>query len=122
MLGELSGSLAHELNQPLTAILSNAQAAQRFLAHDDVDLDEVRDILRTSWTRTSARAKSSIVCACCSRRATVEQQPLDVNDVVQEVLKLMRSDLLNQSVTAHTELAPDLPTVKETGCNSSRSC
>ncbi len=45
MLGELSGSLAHELNQPLTAILFNAQAAQRFLAHDNVDLDEVRDIL-----------------------------------------------------------------------------
>ena len=45
MLGELSGSLAHELNQPLTAILSNAQAAQRFLAHDNADLDEVRDIL-----------------------------------------------------------------------------
>lgn len=46
MLGELSGSLAHELNQPLTAILSNAQAAQRFLANDPPDLDEVRDILK----------------------------------------------------------------------------
>jgi two-component system sensor kinase FixL len=41
-LGELSGSLAHEINQPLMGILSNAQAAQRFLARDDVNLDEVR--------------------------------------------------------------------------------
>ena len=48
MLGELSGSMAHELNQPLTAILSNAQAAIRFLAHDNIDLNEVRDILRSS--------------------------------------------------------------------------
>ena len=44
-LGELAATLAHELNQPLTAILSNAQAAQRFLADDQPDLSELRDIL-----------------------------------------------------------------------------
>ena len=45
MLGELSGSLAHELNQPLAAILSNAQAAQRFLKEDVFDVNELRQIL-----------------------------------------------------------------------------
>jgi C4-dicarboxylate-specific signal transduction histidine kinase len=45
LLGELSGSLAHELNQPLTAILSNAQAGLRFLALDPTNIDEVRNIL-----------------------------------------------------------------------------
>ena len=45
VVGQLSGALAHELNQPLTAILSNAQAAQRFLKRDSVDLDEVRAII-----------------------------------------------------------------------------
>src|SRR6185295_18988071 len=45
-LGELSGALALELSQPLTSILSNAQAAQRFLTHEPVDLAEVRDILK----------------------------------------------------------------------------
>jgi two-component system sensor kinase FixL len=50
-LGELSSSLAHELTHPLTAILSNAQAAQRFLADDDVDLDEVREILNDIVTQ-----------------------------------------------------------------------
>src|SRR5881392_4031434 len=50
-LGELSSSLAHELTHPLTAILSNAQAAQRFLAHDDVDLDELREILNDIVTQ-----------------------------------------------------------------------
>ena len=45
MLGQLSGSLAHELNQPLTAILSNAQAALRFLKADAADLEEIREIL-----------------------------------------------------------------------------
>ena len=47
-MGELAASLAHELNQPLTAILSNAQAAQRFLAANPADLGEVRDILRNA--------------------------------------------------------------------------
>src|SRR5262249_35451789 len=46
IMGELSGSLAHELNQPLTAILSNAQAAQRFIARDTVDLKELRETLK----------------------------------------------------------------------------
>ena len=46
MLGELSGGLAHELNQPLTAILCNAQAAQRFLASKTIDHDELAEILR----------------------------------------------------------------------------
>ena len=45
MLGELSSSLAHELNQPLTAILSNAQAAEHYLAKDTPDLAQVREIL-----------------------------------------------------------------------------
>ncbi len=47
-MGELAASLAHELNQPLTAILSNAQAAQRFLAADPADVEEVRAFSRTS--------------------------------------------------------------------------
>src|SRR5947208_5570525 len=50
-LGELSSSLAHELTHPITAIVSNAQAAQRFLADDDVDLDEVREILNDIVTQ-----------------------------------------------------------------------
>ena len=66
MLGELSGALAHELNQPLTAILSNAQAARRFLARDSVDSLSCATSCRTSSTRTSAPARSFAACACCS--------------------------------------------------------
>jgi len=105
MPGELSGSMAHELNQPLTAILSNAQAAIRFLAHDQADLDEVAATSSTtSWSRITGPAKSFAACACCFKKGEVQQQPLDLNDVVQEVLKLVRSDLVNQNVIAHTEL------------------
>jgi PAS domain S-box-containing protein len=112
MLGELSGSLAHELNQPLTAILSNAQAAKRFLARDDVDLEEVRDIL-TDIVEQDKRAGEVIHrMRLLLKKGEVQQQPLDVNNAVREVLKLIRSDLVNQGVTTRTTLAPALPTVK----------
>jgi two-component system, LuxR family, sensor kinase FixL len=110
MLGELSGSLAHELNQPLTAILSNAQAAQRFLAKDSADLNEVRDILQDIVNEDKRAGEVIHRLRLLLKKGEVLQLPLDVNEVVQEVLKLVRSDLVNHGVTAHTELALALPT------------
>jgi PAS domain S-box-containing protein len=112
MLGELSGSMAHELNQPLTAILSNAQAAQRFLAHDNADLNEVRDILKDIVEQDNRAGEIIRRLRLLLKKGEVHQLPLDLNDVVQEVLKMIRSDLVNQSVTVHAELAADLPPVK----------
>lgn len=112
MLGELSGSLAHELNQPLTAILSNAQAAQRFLEHDSVDLDELRDILTDIVDQDKRAGEVIHRLRLLLKKGEVQQQPLDVNNTVQEVLKLIDGDLVNQGVTMHTRLAPALPPVK----------
>jgi PAS domain S-box-containing protein len=112
LLGELSGSLAHELNQPLTAILSNAQAAKRFLAQDNVDLDEVRDILTDIVDQDKRAGEVIHRLRLLLKKGEVQQQPLDVNNAVQEVLKLIRGDLINQGVTMRTKLAPALPTVK----------
>src|SRR5206468_5222159 len=112
-LGELSSSLAHELTHPLTAILSNAQAAQRFLARDDADLDEVREILNDIVTE-GQRAGEVIHRL---RRLLKKGEPqkhcddVDLNEVIGDVLKLMRSDLINQNVTVDTNLAQSLPTV-----------
>jgi PAS domain S-box-containing protein len=111
MLGELSGSMAHELNQPLTAILSNAQAAQRFLSHEVVDLEEVREILTDIVDQDKRAGEVIRRLRLLLRKGEVQQQPLDVNNVVSEVLKLIRSDLVNQGITAHTELGRDLPPV-----------
>jgi PAS domain S-box-containing protein len=109
MLGELSGSLAHELNQPLTAILSNAQAAQRFLARDDFDLDEVRAILK-DIVRDDKRAGEVIQgLRLLLTKGEMRRQPLDLNSVVSDVLRLVRSDLLNSGVCVNTELSPFLP-------------
>ena len=112
MLGELSGSLAHELNQPLTAILSNAQAAQRFLAHDTVDLDELRDILKDIVDEDKRAGEVIRRLRLLLKKGEVQHQPIEVNEVVLDVLKLVRGDLVNQGVTTHTELAPGLPLLR----------
>ena len=111
MLGELSGSLAHELNQPLTAILSNAQAAQRFLAHNPPRLDKLAEIL-TDIVKNDRRAGAVIQrLRSMLRKEEAQRARLDINDVVEESLRLMRSDLLNRQVVATTVLDQQLPAV-----------
>ena len=111
MLGELSGSLAHELNQPLSAILSNAQAAQRFLARDASNLDEVREILKDIVEQDKRAGEVIRRLRLLLTKGEVHRQPLDLSEVLLEVLKLVRSDLVNQGVAVTTDLASDLPAV-----------
>lgn len=111
MLSELSGSLAHELNQPLTAILSNAQAAQRFLARGTDNLDEIRDIL-TDIVSDDKRAGEVIRrLRGLLKKDEAQFLPIDLNEAVQDVHKLLRSDLLNRNVSIGMELSADLPLV-----------
>lgn len=112
-LGELSSSLAHELTHPLTAILSNAQAAQRFLAHDDVDLDEVRDILNDIVTQDQRAGEVIHGLRLLLKKGELQEHcdDVDVNEVIRDLVKLMRSDLINRNVTVDTDLAQNLPAV-----------
>ena len=110
-MGELTASLAHELNQPLTAILSNAQAAQRLLAADVIDLEEVREIL-SDIVEDDKRAAAVIHrVRILLRKGALEFMPLDVNDIVGEVAWLVKSDALIRNVSMSLELAPGLPSV-----------
>ena len=111
MLGELSGSLAHELNQPLTAILSNAQAAQRFLAQNPPRVDKLAEIL-ADIVKSDHRAGAVIQrLRSMLRKEEAQHHPLELNDVVEESLRLMRSDLLNRHVSVSTDLGEALPDV-----------
>jgi C4-dicarboxylate-specific signal transduction histidine kinase len=111
MLGELTGALAHELSQPLAAILSNAQAARRLLDADSLDVPGLRatldDIIRND-TRAGAvidRLRTLL------KKGTSVRQALNLNDVTREVLDLTRSDLLARRISVTTRLAPALPSV-----------
>jgi PAS domain S-box-containing protein len=110
-LGELSGSLAHELNLPLGAILSNAQAAQRILANGNADLTEVREILSDIVSEDKRAAEVIHRLRLWLKKGEVQQHPLSINKVVRDVLKLIRTDLFVQRVIVNTELSPNLPIV-----------
>jgi PAS domain S-box-containing protein len=111
LLGTLSGALAHELNQPLTAILSNAQAAQRFLAADSANFNEVRDILK-DIVEDSRRASEVIHrLRELLKKGETQHQPLDLNELVQDTLRLAHTNLLRNRVTVHSELSRDLPAI-----------
>ena len=110
-LGELSGSLAHELNLPLGAILSNAQAAQRILANGQADLREVREILNDIVSEDKRAAEVIRRLRLWLKKGEVQQHSLSINKVVRDVLKLIRTDLIGHKVTVDTELSPNLPVV-----------
>ena len=111
-LGELSGALAHELSQPLTSILSNAQAAQRLLAREAVDLAEVREILK-DIVDDDRRAGAVIHrWRTLLRKGETLLQPLDLNEMINEVLRLAHSELVAHGVTVSAQLAPGLPAVR----------
>jgi signal transduction histidine kinase len=111
ILGELSGALAHELNQPLTAILSNAQAAQRILENEPASNPEVREIL-TDIVAEDKRAGEVIRrLRALLKKGETQLQPLDLNDVANDALELARADCVSRRVTLQRELAPSLPEV-----------
>ncbi|CAE6868442.1 Adaptive-response sensory-kinase SasA [Paraburkholderia nemoris] len=111
-MGELAASLAHELNQPLTAILSNAQAAQRFLAADPVDLAEVREILN-DIVQDDCRASEVIRrVRAVVRKGEMEIAPLDLASVIRDVLLLVHSDAIVRAIGVTLDIDGDLPAVR----------
>jgi two-component system sensor kinase FixL len=108
-LGELTASLAHELSQPLTAILSNAQAAQRLLAGDVLDLEKVREILGDIVADDKRAAAVISGLRALLKKGEPEFVPLDLNEIVGAVAWLIRSDTIMRNVSMSLELASDLP-------------
>jgi signal transduction histidine kinase len=111
-LGELAASLAHELNQPLTAILSNAQAAQRILAVDATKLDEVREILKDIVADDRRAADIIHRLSGLIKKGDLEFVSLDLNEIVGEVTWLVRSDAILRNVSLSLEFGDDLPRVR----------
>jgi PAS domain S-box-containing protein len=109
--GELTASIAHEINQPLGAILSNADAAEMLLERPNPPLDEIRQILVD--IRSDDMRASDVIRHLRSllRKHALELQPLDLNETITEVLRLASADGQRRRVHFAREFASDLPRV-----------
>ncbi|HEU5188162.1 MAG TPA: ATP-binding protein [Methylomirabilota bacterium] len=110
-VGALTTTLAHELNQPLTAILSNAEAAEQLLEGPAPRLEGLREILQ-DIVKDDRRAVEVIRrLRGLLAKGTVEPAALDVNEIVAEVARLVSADAAVRDVSVRLDLAPDLPPV-----------
>jgi signal transduction histidine kinase len=111
MLGELAAALAHELNQPLTAILSNAQAARRFVSAGMIEAAELRAIL-DDIIRDDKRAGGVIHnLRAMLNNVPVVSEPCSLNDLVQEVVEFLNGEMRGQGIELRQRLEPGLPRV-----------
>jgi two-component system sensor kinase FixL len=111
MMGQLASALAHEINQPLGAILRNAEAAELFMQDKSPDLDEVRAIL-ADIRKDDQRAGNVIDrMRGLLKRQDLEKRPVDVGELVGEVAALVRSDAAARHVKLEFAVADNLPPV-----------
>jgi PAS domain S-box-containing protein len=110
-LGELTSSIAHQLNQPLTAIRNYTNAARRFLSQSEPDLSGARDALEgiARDDRRAAEVISSI--RELLRKEEPRYHPVQVNQIIRQVLAFIRSDAVIEGLTIETGFAPALPVV-----------
>jgi signal transduction histidine kinase/ABC-type uncharacterized transport system substrate-binding protein len=111
MLGELSGAIAHEVNQPLTAIMSNAQAALHLLKQSSPDLPEVREALKDIVTEDSRAGEVIQRLRMLMKKGESHFQSVDIHELVRSTANLLHSELIARDVRLHTSLATGLPEV-----------
>jgi C4-dicarboxylate-specific signal transduction histidine kinase len=115
MLGQLGGALAHELKQPLTAILSNAQALQRILERGGADMVEVRAVIRDIIQDDSRAADVIRHLRSLLKKDEFRGEALDLNEVVSQTLKLVRNDLMVKRIAVAIKLhSTRLPVTADT--------
>ncbi|HBB94709.1 MAG TPA: hypothetical protein DC054_04905 [Blastocatellia bacterium] len=109
MMGELTASLAHEVNQPITAAVTNANTCVRWLAGDTPNIHEARDAAMRS-AKDGARAADIISrIRLLFEKGTLEREMVDLNEVIQEIIILLRSETTRYSISVRTELGTELP-------------
>jgi len=110
-LGELTASIAHEVNQPLAGVIANAEACLRWLDRGTPDLDAVRR--SAEWVIADSYRASEVIrrVRALANKAGLEKAPLDINDVAREVIALVQRELFSQKVSVRTEFAPALPMI-----------
>jgi PAS domain S-box-containing protein len=110
-LGELTASIAHEVNQPLAGVIANAEACLRWLDRATPDLDAVRRSVE--WVIDDGNRASEVIrrVRALANKTDIEKIPLDVNDVLKEVIALVQRELVSHRVSLQMEFAPALPMI-----------
>jgi PAS domain S-box-containing protein len=110
-LGELAASIAHEVNQPLAAVVANAEACLRWLDRVTPDLDAARRSVE--WIIDDGNRASEVIrrVRALANKTSLEKGPLDINDVIREVIALVQRELIRHLVSLRMELAPALPMI-----------
>jgi len=110
-LGELTASIAHEVNQPLAAIVTNAEACLRWLDRGTPNMDEARRSVE--WIIKDGNRAADVIqrVRALSKKTDTQKLPIDINDVVNEGIALVQRELFRHRVSLRTELAPALPVV-----------
>jgi PAS domain S-box-containing protein len=110
-MGELTASLAHEVNQPIAAAVTNANTCLRWLTRERPDLEEAREAA-TRIVKDGTRAAEIIKrIRLLFQKGTLERELVDVNEVIREMIVLLRGEATRYSISFRTELAVDLPRV-----------
>jgi len=112
LMGEMAASLAHELNQPLAGIVSNAAAGQRFIDHGNITLLELRELLVD--ISADGRRASEVVRGIRSmvKKGAMIRQQINLNDVVEKVVRIVSPDALLRACKVKTSLEPTLPAIE----------
>ena len=108
-MGELTASLAHEVNQPITAAVTNANTCVRWLAGDTPNIEEARDAAIRSAKDGTRAAEIISRIRLLFKKGTPERELVDVNEVIREIIVLLRGEATRYSISVQTELATDLP-------------
>jgi C4-dicarboxylate-specific signal transduction histidine kinase len=110
-MGELAASIAHEVNQPLAAVVNAAAACRRWIDGGTPNLEEAR--CAVDWIVNEANRASEVIrrVRALANKTEIEKVLLDVNDVVREVIALVQRDLVSHRVSLQMEVAPALPMI-----------
>jgi signal transduction histidine kinase len=109
VLGQLSGAFAHELRQPLSAILSNAETGQRMLRHKSVDIEQIIEIFQEIATEDRRAAQVIDGLRSLLKRGETIVQSVDTSSLISEVLTLAHAEVIAQRVSLTTTVEPGLP-------------
>jgi len=110
-MGELTASLAHEVNQPIAAAVTNANTCLRWLTRDQPDLEEAREAASRIVKDANRAADIISRVRLLFKKSTPQREPVDVNEAIRAMTVLLRSEATRYNITVRMELAADLPLI-----------